>query len=78
LSPGERASGTHWLRGLEGLKATLEDEVKWTFLTLPGHLTFEVNKYIGGTCSITENQEVHNYYAGWDLVKGSCVLWGLG
>jgi hypothetical protein len=28
LSPGERASGTHWLRGLEGLKATLEDEVK--------------------------------------------------
>jgi hypothetical protein len=36
FTPGERASGTHWIRGWVGPSASLDNMEKRKFLTLPG------------------------------------------
>jgi hypothetical protein len=53
FTPGERASGTHWLGGWVDLRAGLDDLEKRQFLTLPGlelrplgRLTTVASRYI--------------------------------
>jgi hypothetical protein len=36
FTPGERAPGTHWMRGCVNPRAGLGDMDKWKFLTPPG------------------------------------------
>jgi hypothetical protein len=36
FTPGERAPGTHWIGGLVGPRASLDDVEKRNYLTLPG------------------------------------------